>query len=454
MARSSDLIEGGSQVRLRVLFLLTFVAVGALAQNPDTTGAAAETGGPLNNPNPLTTLASQFFEHDYVNFYGSVAGIVDFNQPILNAAGQSANSAGFGVGLNGGVSLSHGFRDAELSLSYSGGYTWYQNNSFENGTNQYLSLSYAKRLSRRISMNIGVSGGSVLYGSTAYVSEPTASGIVVSNPFSNETRFLGASLGFNFAQSRRLSYGVYGSYFLSRYTFPGSIGTTGVSGGISVNYRLTARTTLSGVYAHSYFHYQSNAGNLTSDQVGVNIGHQFNGHWSVSAYGGVGRSDAVGTVAVPVSLIINGQTVGGYEIGRYNQSTTFPAYSGSVSHSLRRSIFSISAGAGMAGAGNGYLLASKNIYVTGIYSYSLHAQNISFAGTATRLTSIANTVSSDYSSASFSASYGRQLLRHMGAFLRYDYIQYGALRPFAGVVDNRITFGFSVSSRSIPITLF
>jgi hypothetical protein len=433
---------------------LTFLAAAALAQSPDTTGAAADTGGPFNNPNPLTTLAGEFFEHNYVNVYGAVSGIVDFDQPILNAAGQASNSAGFGVGLSGGLSMYHMFRDSELSLGYSGGYNWYQNNNYANGTYQNLNLSYAKRLTRRISMSIGVSGGIVLYGNTVYVSEPTASGIVVSNPFSNQTKYLGTSLGFTFSQTRRLSYGIYGSYFLSRYSYPGSVGTTGGSGGISANYRLTARTTVSAVYGHSYFTYQQNAGNATSDQVGVNIGHEFRNHWSVSAYGGVGRSNAVGTAEVPVTLIVNGAPVGGYVIGRYNETATFPSYSGSVSHNIRRSVFSVSAGSGFSGAGNGYLLASKNIYVVGVYSYSIHGQNISFAGSASRLSSVANTVNSIYDSASFSASYGRRLMRYVGMFARYDYIQYGALRPFAGVNDNRISFGFSFSSRSIPVTLF
>ena len=456
MAQQSDLFEGGTAVRIRVLSLLALLAGAALAQNPDTTGAAAEAGGTFNNPNPLVTLASEFFEHDYVNFFASAGGLVDFNVPIETASGAS-NKIGTGISVGGGVSLYHLWTGSELALTYSGGYTIYNNTSYNNGTPQYLNLSYAKRLNRRVSMSVGVSGGIILYGTTAYVTEPTASGIVVSNPFSNETRFVGTSVGFNISQTRRLSYGIYGSYFLTRYTYPGSIGATGASGGASVNYRLTARTTVSGVYGHSYFTYQRNAGSDSVDQVGGNISHVFNGHWTVSAYGGVGRSEAVGTAVIPVTLIINGQTVGGYVVGRYNQTSSFPAYSGSVTRALRHSIFSLSAGEGFAGAGNGYFLASKSIYVTGLYSFSvpgLRGQNISIAGTAARLSSVSNTVSSNFESATLSAFYGHSLFRHMGVFLRYDYIQYGALRPFAGVDDNRISFGFSFSTRSIPLTLF
>lgn len=441
-------------MRLRSFILFSVFATCAMAQMQvptDTTGASP---APVSiAPNPLVTLASEFFEHDYVNVFGYVGGLVDTNAAVIGGSGQGT-SVGTGFDVGGGINLFHGFQSSALSLSYSGGYNWYQSNGYNSGTTQNLALSFSKRISRRVSMNVGVSGGILLYGTTAFASAETANGAIISNPFSPETRFASVGLGFNFIQTRRLSYSVFGSFFLTRYNYPGSIGTDSASGGVSVNYRLTARTSISGVYSHGYFTYQRGAGSDSVDQVGVNLNHTFSNHWNASVYAGVGRSEATGTIAVPVTLLVGNQAVGGFLIGRYNQTSNFPSFSVSVSHNIRRSVFAISAGEGFAGSGNGYFLASKNYYINGIFSYSVFKQNISMGGSFYRLSSVANTVRAAYDGAAFSASWGHGLVRYVGCFLRYDYIHYGPLLPFAGASDNRFSFGLNFSSRSIPLTLF
>jgi hypothetical protein len=406
-------------------------------------------------PNPLLSLASEFFEHDYVNVYAFGDGVLDTNNPIVTDTGQVKNTLGTGFDLGGGISLSHGFRNAQLAFSYQGAWRDYQNSAFSSGITQNLSLSYSRRITRHLSMSIGASGGIALYGGTFFTAESNGVTPVVTNPFSPETRYAGGSIGFTYQQTRRLSYSVSGNMYIARYNYAAGIGTTGVSGGASVNYRLTARDTISGSYGHSYFVYQRNAGNDSADTVGVGYSHVFNNHWVASAFGGVGRSVANGTIAQPVTLILpNGQALGGYILGKYSQTVTVPSFSGSLSHSYRRSVVTLSGGEGIAGSGNGYLLASRNIYGSGVYSYSWHGQNVSMAGSIYRLTSVANTVSSSYTGAGFSASYGRTLIRYLGMFLRYDFVHYGSLQPVSGVSDNRISFGFNFSSRAVPLTLF
>ena len=418
---------------------------------PTTTAPGITTG-----PNALVTLASEFFEHDYVNVYAFGNGVLDSNNPIVTSTGQVRNTLGTGFAVGGGVSLSHGFSDAQLNLSYQGSYQDYQSGYFTSGSTQYLALNYAKRLSRHLSMNVSVGAGNFLYGGTFYSSEPAgAVSPVITNPLSPQTRYLNAGVSLTYRQTRRLSYSVFGNFFLDRYNYAGAIGTTGASGGGSVNYQWDPRTSFSLSYIHSYFDYQRGAGNGFTDQIGLGGTHVFRNHWSASGYIGGARTDASGVIAVPVTLLVGNEAVGGYVLGAYKQVAFVPSFSGSVSHSLRRrSVFSVGAGEGIAGSGNGYFLASRNIYVNGVFSYSWQGQNISLGGGAYKLSSIANSVSSSYSSASFSASYGRGLIRHVGMFLRYDYIFYGSLAPYNGNSDNRLSFGFNFSSRSVPMTLF
>jgi hypothetical protein len=427
------------------------VGTGALAQQA---GSPTPPPVPAEGPNPLVSLASEFFEHDYVNIYAFGDGVLDTNNPILTNTGTVRNSIGTGFDIGGGISLNHGFKDAQLGLNYQGAYRDYQSSYYTSGTSQLLSLGYTKRLSRHMSMNIGASGGIFLYGGTFFTGQPAANTVVLTSPFSPETKSAGASIGFTYQQTRRLSYSVVGSFFLSRYNYPGSIGSTGVGGTAAVNYRLTVRTTLSAIYSHSYFSYQHNAGQENADQIGLSLAHAFSNHWNASVFVGGTRSVATGTVQVPVTLLIGNQAVGGYIIGKYNQTAYVPSFSGTLSHSYRRSLFSVGAGEGIFGSGNGYLLASRSIYFNGIFSYSWHAQNISFGGGYNRLSSVANSVSAQYTGVGFSASYGRNLIRYVGMFVRYDFTHYGALQPYGGVSDNRISFGFNFSSKSVPMTLF
>lgn len=422
-----------------------------MAQQPDTTVPPMTAAG----PNPLVTLASEFFEHDYVNVYAYGDGVVDTNNPILTDTGQVRNSIGTGFDVGGGINLSHTFKDGQLSLSYLGAYRDYQSSFFSSGTTQSLTLGYSKRLTRHLSLSIFGSGGTFLYGGTfltgTTVTEATP---VVGNPFSPETRFVSAGVSLTYQQTRRLSYTFFGNLFLSRYNYVGGIGTTGASGGASVNYRLTVRDTLSGIYSYSYYAYQGTIGNASSNQIGLSLSHAFNNHWNVSLYAGGARTYATGTIVLPVTFLVGDEAIGGYALGNYKQTTYIPSFSASVSHSYRRSVLSVSAGEGIAGSGNGYFLASRNIYFNGVYSYSVRKQNISLLASIYRLSSIANSISSSYSSAVFSASYGRNLIRYVGVFLRYDYLHYGGLAPYNGISDNRFTFGFNFSSRSIPLTPF
>lgn len=439
-------------MRLRTLILLCLFGGCVAAQQTETT-VPAPTAAP--SPNPFVTLTSEFFEHDFVNIFAYGDGVLDTNNPIVTNTGQVKNTLGTGFDLGGGISLSHGLKDGELTFNYQGAWRDYQSSYFASGTMQNLGIGYTKRLSRHLTMNIGVSGGIAIYGGTLFNGENASLTPVITNPFSPETKYAGGVVSLLYQQTRRLSYSVFGNLFISRYTAGAGIGTTGLAGGASVNYRLTARDTISGSYSHSYFTYQQNAGQDYADQVGLGYTHMFNNHWIVSGFGGVARSDASGTVAQPVTLILpNGEAIGGYVLGKYNQTAFVPSYSGTVSHSYRRSVFSVSGGQGIAGSGNGYLLASRSIYASGLYSYSWRKQNIGLGGSTYRLTSIANTVSSSYSGSSFTASYGRSLMRFFGMFLRYDYVHYGSISPVNGVSDNRISFGFNFSSRSVPMTLF
>lgn len=410
--------------------------------------------GPTANLNPVT-LATEFFENNnFFNYYGFANAVYDTYNPTLDSTGKSVNHGGVGYQVGGGLSARHLWQKSVLSVSYSGDYRDYSSAFFSSGTDQNLSLAFNRRMSNRWTLNLGTNAGTVLYGTGYFGQQPVGTGNLQINPFSNSTRFFSGYASVTYQQSRRLSYVFSGGYYLQRYSYAGAVGSTGGSGDIGVNYRITARTTISGDYGRSYFVFQRGAGTSTVDNYYGSISHRFANHWTATASGGVSRSHVTGTIQSPVSIpVSNGQVLNGFVVGPYDSVTLLPSFSGSVSRMMKRSSFSVGGGQNIV-SGNGYYLASKNQFLSGIYSRTYRRSNASIGGSWNRLNSIANTVGFSYATTGISGSYGYSVIRHVALNGRYDFVRYGAIRPNPGVSDSRFSIGVTFSSQSIPLTLY
>ena len=401
---------------------------------------------------PSTSLASQFFEHDFVNVFAFADGIYDTSLPQITS-NSSREGGAFGLSAGGGITAGHNFKDGVFSLSYKGDYRHYFGNSYSNGTDQNLSILYSKRLNRRWSMGLQGGGGVVSYGGQFYGSSVGIGSPVLTNPLSSQSRFANAGVSLTYSQTRRLSYTFSGQFFLSNYNYAGAINSTGGTGTASVDYRLTARTTLGGSYGYSYFSYAGSLGSSTIENGYLTLSHQFADHWTTSLSAGVSHSHSQGTITEPVLLLLGQQLVSGFVTGPYDRSNNSPSFQVTVGRSMRRSMFSVSGGQGI-NAGNGTFLTSRSQFVGATYSITRRLTNLSFGASYNRLSSIANTVNTTYSTANASASYGFNIVRYVSANLRFDFIHYDNLYQLQGINENRFTFGLTFSSKSIPLTLF
>jgi hypothetical protein len=447
--RQTEGFVGGFLIRFGILLVaLPTVAVFA-QQAPQSSSSSPPPEVQTQAENTLTSLAGQFFHGDFVNVFAAGGGIYTVNPAILNSQGTEGS---FGFNVAGGVQAFHRFRTSVLSLSYSLGYTNYQGTGYEDGTNQNLSLLYSKQLGRRWTLGFVESAGIFQYG-VGYYPQPNAATPAIANPFSSTTKFLSSGVSLTYRQTARLSYRFGGDFFLTRYNYPGAIGTTGGSGSASVIYRLTEHTTVGGTYSHSNFQYQHDAGQAQIDGGYFNASHEFARLWTVSGSVGVSRADSNGFIRVPVSIILNGQQVTGIAVGPYHRTTVTPSFQGSISRRLRQVLITGTAGQ-VVSPGNGVYLASNNRFFAASASYSMRRSNISASGGYFHLTSLANAISQSYATTSFGASYGYTLARHLGAVVRYDYYKYGNLYNYGAAGDNRISFGVSFTSGSIPLTLY
>ena len=431
------------------ILLLALSTTSAFAQQTPQSSQPQQEENNTQSQNTLTSLAGQFFHGDFVNFYATGSGVYDANAAIVGGPGGSGTG---GFALGGGVQAYHRFRTSILSLSYNLNYTDYHSGGYASGISQYLSLLYSKQLSRRWNLGFVESAGMYRYG-IGYYGQPNAATPAVANPFSPVSKTASSAISLSYRQSARLTYDFGGDFFLSRYSYPGAIGTTGISGSGSLVYRITGRTTIGGTYSHSYYSYQRSAGQAVLDGGYFNLTHQFADLWTATVSAGLTRSDSSGIIRVPVSVILNGQQVTGYAVGPYKLDRVTPSIQGSVSHRLQRVVITGSVGQ-VVSPGNGIYLASRNRFFSGTASYSRQRSNISVSGGYFHLTSLANSISTSYGTGNFGASYGYTLTRHLSANVRYDYFRYGNVYAFGAVSDNRLLFSLSFSSKSIPLTLY
>ncbi len=402
--------------------------------------------------NPVT-LASEFFERgNYVNYYAFANAVYDTFAPTLNSSGQSVNNGGFGFDVGGGVSASHFWRKSTLALSYSGSYRNYSSAFLGSGTNQNLNLAFSRRLANRWNLSTGVLAGTLLYGTGYSNAQAATNGNVQLNPFSPNTRYASGFVSVGYQQTRRLSYIFTGGVYLQRFDYRNAIGSTGGNGGVAVVYRITARTTVSGNYNHSYFVYQGGAGDASLDGYNFSLSHAFASHWIVAAYGGLNHTNVSGFFFIPIGPL-NTATPLVLRVA-YNTTASSPSFGGSVTRQMRRS--QISAGAGQnVISGNGYYLASQNRYFNGFYSRSYQRMNVGLGGYWSRLSTLTDTVGFNYTTSGFSANLGYVVMRHVSANTRYDFIRYGSIGSAANSIsDNRFSVGLSFSSKSIPLTLY
>ena len=426
---------------VKVFLVLCVAATSVVAQNSSSDDSGYSTRS--------ITAASQFFDHDFVNLFVFANGVWDSRLPVLNTGGVGS---GIGWEAGGGVNLSHEFRGGSITLNYSGSYRQYESSTFGGGTQQSLALGVSKRLNRRWTFAANVSGGIMRYGSSYY--SPSAFGTSVgSNPFSVASRFLSAGANLTYQQTHRLSYVFSGAYFLTNYSYANAFSSRGYTGGVSALYRLTARTTVGGSYSHSYYTYSQSGGTADIDSGSLTLSHRFPDHWQIDLSGGVNRSHSQGTISIPVSLIFNGQPVTGYYTGPYNRTIYSPAFQAVITRLYRHSSLSAAGGQSVLG-GNGVFLTSRNQFANGTYAYSTRHSNFSLGVNYTRLSSLSNTIAQTYAYDGFSASYGVSLVRYLNANFRYDFIHYDGLFTYGGLNEHRLSFGLSLSSKSVPLTLF
>ncbi len=144
------------------------------------------------------------------------------------------------------------------------------------------------------------------------------------------TRFTNSSFTLVRQQTLRLSFEFGGDFFLDRFSTSGLAGYVGGSASGSINYRLSKKTTINGLYSFSDFSYSGLYGNSQTHGFSIGAARQFNPQWQASINVGVNRTSTSGEVQIPIDSILASLLGTPYLTGRYDTTTYYPSYQLSI----------------------------------------------------------------------------------------------------------------------------
>jgi hypothetical protein len=307
---------------LKLRFMLVAVCAGGclFAQLPGTGG---EYGGPsilsrggVGEPSSQSAIGIRFSAGvSFIYDSGILPVSVDKNGNLINVNGI------YGEQFRATVSGTKAWKHKALSLSFTGDYQHYSQNTYFDGFNTALSLGYEDQISRRISVESQVTAGTSTFAFSnlngLYLPSLTAVGVPTADIFDNRVYYLQTSDQLVYQQSARLSYSFGGDGFGVRHQSSALVGVNGYGAVGTAAYRLTRRTTIDVSYNYMHFDYTKAFGEADIHQLEVGLSRALTRRWQFNVQGGAFYINTIGIAEVTVDPAI---------AALFGQSTTFAAF--------------------------------------------------------------------------------------------------------------------------------
>jgi hypothetical protein len=393
-------------------------------------------------------------------FYGEVTGIYDSGLTPLStdAQGNLVNVGGNeGVEAGFGIIGSRRWQRDKLSLEYKGTYRHYSNNSYFDGTDQFLNMAYSHVLTRRVILDLKETVGtsSLANGSFAYLplTNTDLFAVPANELFDNRTSFLQSRVDLTWQESARLSFGFGGEGFLVRRQSLALAGLNGYSARANAAYRVTRRQTISAGYTYSYFDFQRTFGNakVQTGSLGYSIG--LSRKWDFSLQAGASRIETLGLTQVALDPAIAAI------VGRNVATVTFfrilyiPSGDVRLIRRFDRSALSVGYSSG-ATPGNGVYLASRQNVGSADYSFSGHRRlNGGLSASYGQMIAVGQTLGK-YTNMSGGAGITYKLFRDAHIQMRYDYRHYTTQNSIYQKDSQRVSLGLAFSPGEQPLAIW
>jgi hypothetical protein len=391
---------------------------------------------------------------------------VGFTSTYDTGAGYYANgSVGsvspIGTSISWSVAGRHYFRHDQIGFSYSGNYARYAQNAGLSGMNNSVAFTYGRYFSKRLSMNLGMSGAVLSQNyalnnpdvgpetTVANVNLGTSPNIQITDNGVKQASLQG---DFVWHQTARLSFDGGGSYFAVVRDTPGLEGMTGRQAHTDVNYRLTRQMTVGSYYSVSEYVYPHGFGTSTINTFGGIFSYAFSRTWQFRLRGGLSSIGSRGFQEIPVApalAALLGQGVGIVDIT--SQTKTSDVSAQIVKDFGRKRTVNVAFAHGVA-PGNGIFQTSTQESISAGFGTQLFRRYNFQIGlnynTLSSLTAALGTYKSDGVLMSLNRSFSRGIAATFGMEYRhYDVTEFVTLRS-----EFRINSGISWgrSGRLLP----
>jgi hypothetical protein len=320
-----------------------------------------------------------------------------------------------------------------------------------------LNLGYTYQFSRRFSLSLRESAGSLTYGTgqvaDAASSELSSSFTPAARLFDTRTYYLQSSASATWIQSRRVSYTFGGGAFFQNNKSEGLSNGWGYSFTSSMRRRMSKSSTLGATYEYSHFEfpgfaYLSNS-NTFHTLYAVGLGQT----WTLSIEAGatITRGQSAFTFALNPALaaLLGRSTVTGIS----DYQTIYPSGTISLKRQLPRTAVSFNYFRGV-NSGNGTYTTGRldNVYATISYT-GLRKVNLGADGGYYKLKSIGQNLGS-YAQYSAGGGISYALGRDLHLSLRYDFRDQQVDISNYQHNGSRATIGLLFSPGNLPLSLW
>jgi hypothetical protein len=392
--------------------------------------------------------------------YGELTGIYDSGlTPVaVNSSGQlNTSSDDYGGQVGFGAMGSHTWEFDEVKLDYHGDYRRYTPNNEFGGTDQMLQFDWNHVVSKHVRLDVHEVGGiqTLSYGPLAYVPLRNTDliGVPTNLLFDQKTYFTQSGVDLVWQKTARLSFGLGGDGFLSRYQAASLAGVSGYRARGDIAYRITKQQTVYASYAYQEFDYQRAFGNanMQMGQLGWSLG--IGRLWELSAEGGAAEVRSLGLEQVPIDPAIAAIVGPGYTTVTSQRNTLIPIGQATITRRFHRSAVNATGGITVS-PGNGVYLTSRQTTATLNYSYAGGRRlTASLGGGYSRLQTLSQQQLSDYGGFAGGAGLGYKLFSNASFQCRYDLYRY-AVQNVSSKDENRVTVGFAISSGERPLAIW
>jgi hypothetical protein len=392
-------------------------------------------------------------------FYGEVTGVYDSGLTplatngqgnILNVGSQYGEEVGFGV-----IGARRWRRD-RLNLEYKGSYRHYNSGAFS-GADQFLNLSYAHQLKRRLTLDLKETVGTSTLSNGGFAYLPLTNTDLFAVPanelFDSRTNFLQSRVDLTWQHTARLSVGLGGEGFLVRRSSLALAGLNGYNARANVAYRITRRQTVSANYDYAYYDFQRTFGNakLQTATLGYSIG--LSRKWDFSMQAGGTRVESLGLTQVsldPAIAAIVGRNVA---VVTFFRVVYAPDAEARLIRRFDRSSLTMGYSVGVV-PGNGVYLTSRQNAGTVGYSYTGYRRLTAAANASyNELSSVGQTLGK-YTNVQGGFGVTYKLVQATHLQLRYDYRHYTTQNTAFQKDSQRVSVGLAFSPGETPLAIW